>query len=355
MPEIKLKIEDLVLDTDNPRITHADGYQQALQKVVRDQKAKLVRLAESIVERGLSPIERLMVFQVNPKPKRYIALEGNRRVAVLRLLANPAAMTGLEMPEGVRSPLERLAKVFDKSKVEPIDAYEVAAREDGRYCIELRHNGEAEGAGVVGWKPIVAARYRKRGPDIQAFDLVIEHGGFSENEAETIRSGFALSTLKRLIESAEVRAEIGLSVKDGQLSSILPGSELIKPLRRMVLDIAAKKVQSRTFNKTEQMLNYVREFAKGDKPDLTKRVSERPIEGIQKGEFSSIRTRARERATQPERPPQPVFQELAEEFLLVHPRSNERSAKWFSRGTRPAPRAAGRRIRINAAWHLRKA
>lgn len=301
MPEIKLRIEDLVLDTDNPRITHAEGYQQALQKVVKDQNTKLVRLAESIVERGLSPLERLMVLQVNPKPKRYIALEGNRRVAVLRLLANPASMTGLEMPDGVRTPLERLAKVFDKSKVEPIDAYEVAAREDGRYWIELRHNGESEGAGVVGWKPIVAARYRKRGPDIQAFDLVIEHGGFSEDEAERIRSGFRLSTLKRLVESAEVRAEIGLSVKNGQLHSTLPGSELIKPLRRMVLDIAAKKVQSRTFNKTEQMLDYVREFAKADKPDLTKKVSERPIEGIQKGEFSGARARGRQRGTQPER------------------------------------------------------
>ena len=89
-----------------------------------------------------------------------------------------------------------------------------------------------------------------------------------------------MSTLKRLVELAEVRAEIGLSVKNGQLHSALPGSELIKPLRRMVLDIAAKKVQSRTFNKTEQMLYYVREFAKADKPDLTKKVSERPIEGI---------------------------------------------------------------------------
>ena len=37
MPEIKLKISDLVLDHDNPRITHADGQQEALQKIVKDQ------------------------------------------------------------------------------------------------------------------------------------------------------------------------------------------------------------------------------------------------------------------------------------------------------------------------------
>ncbi len=95
MPNIDLKIEHLVLDNDNPRITHAAGQQEALQKVVKDQNTKLVRLAESIVEHGLSPIERLMVMEISAKPKRYIALEGNRRVTVLKLLTNPAAMTGL--------------------------------------------------------------------------------------------------------------------------------------------------------------------------------------------------------------------------------------------------------------------
>jgi hypothetical protein len=197
MAAIEMKIEQLVLDNDNPRITHADGQQQALQKVVKDQKTKLVKLAESIVERGLSPIEKFMVLEVNPKPKRYIALEGNRRVTVLKLLTNPAAMSGLDMPSGMRRSLERLAGIFDKSKVEPIEGYEVGSREEGRYWIELRHNGEDQGRGVVDWKPIVAARFRKKEPAIQAFDMVMEHGGYTEDEAEDIRSGFSLTTLRR--------------------------------------------------------------------------------------------------------------------------------------------------------------
>jgi hypothetical protein len=76
-----------------------------------------------------------------------------------------------------------LASVFDKSKVASIDCYEVSTREDARYWIELRHNGEDQGRGVVSWRPIVAARYRKRSPAIQAFDVVIEHGGFSASSS----------------------------------------------------------------------------------------------------------------------------------------------------------------------------
>lgn len=285
MPDIELKIEQLVLDNDNPRITHSDGQQQALQKVIKDQKMKLVRLAESIVEKGLSPIEKFMVLEVNPNPKRYIALEGNRRVTALRLLTNPAAMTGLDMPDGMQRAIERLAKIFDKSKVEPLEAHEVGSREEGRYWIELRHNGEDDGRGVVGWKPIVASRFRKKEPAIQAFDMVLEHGGFDEEEAESLRSGFSLTTLRRLIESKDVRSEIGLSVKDGQLLTTLPGDEVIKPLKRFIIDIAEKNVDSRRFNKTVPMLDYVRGLKKADKPDLSKKVAERPVEGIAKAEF----------------------------------------------------------------------
>ncbi len=244
---IELKIEHLVLDNDNPRITHSDGQQQAMQKVVRDQKTKLVKLAESIVEHGLSPIERLMVMQVSTSPKRYIALEGNRRVATLRLLTNPAAMTGLDMPEGIQRAIERLAKIFDKSNVEPIDAFEVESREEGRYWIELRHNGEDQGRGVVAWKPIVAARYRKKEPAIQAFDMVMDHGGFAEDAAEKIRTGFSLTTLRRFMESKDVRAELGMTVEKGQLCSVLPGSELIKPLKKVIQDIANKAVELSKF------------------------------------------------------------------------------------------------------------
>ncbi|MFD2053800.1 hypothetical protein ACFSQT_12100 [Mesorhizobium calcicola] len=286
MPDVSLRIEHLVLDTDNPRITHAAGQQEALQKVVRDQKTKLVRLAESIVEHGLSPIEKMMVLEVTEKPKRYIALEGNRRVAALKLLANPAAMTGLVIPAAMQKAIERLASVFDKSKVEPFIAHETASREEGRYWIQLRHNGEDEGRGVVAWKPIVAARYRDKEPAIQALDMVLEHGGFTEDETEAIRSKFNLTTLRRVVEDKTALGHLGLSVKDGELRTTLAASELIKPLRKVVRDIAAKAVNSRTFNKSADIVKYVQGFDKSDRADTSKKVSERSVEGLQKSEFA---------------------------------------------------------------------
>ncbi len=282
---IELKVEHLVLDTDNPRITHADGQRDALQKVIRDQRVKLVRLAQSIVDKGLSPIERLMVLQVSAKPKQYIPLEGNRRVAVLTFLTQPEVMTGLDMPGSMQKIFERLASQFDRSKIEPIACYEVDARDEGRYWIELRHNGENEGRGLVGWTPVTAARWRKRDLGIQAFDLVMDHGGFTPDQIEKIKDGFPLSTLKRLMEVPDVRSLIGLSAKEGILYTEVPPAETIKALKKMVLDLANKTAKSRTLNKTHQMVEYVKGFDKADTPNLKKRIDPRPVEAIPKAEF----------------------------------------------------------------------
>ncbi|MEJ0069573.1 MAG: hypothetical protein WDO24_13520 [Pseudomonadota bacterium] len=261
-----------MLDNDNPRITHSEGQQQTLQKVVRDQKGKLVRLAQDIVEYGLSPIERLMVMQVNPSPRRYIALEGNRRVAALKLLTNPTVMTGLEIPAGMQKTLDRLANSSTRARSPRSSATKLDRAEEGRHWVELRHNGEDQGRGVVGWRPIVAARYRKRSPAIQAFDVVLEHGGFSEVETEELRQAFPLSTFQRFIDSPEVRDLIGLKVTKGELRYNVPPSEFIKPLKKIVSDLADKrgKSNSRRFNNTGQMVDYIKGFAKGDKADLSK-------------------------------------------------------------------------------------
>jgi hypothetical protein len=140
MPEIKLNIRDLALDHDNPRISHAAGQQEALQKIVNDQKTKLVKLAQSIVEHGLNPMDRFLVLRINRSPKTYIALEGNRRIAVFKMLTNPAVMSGLDMPPQMKRIFERLANNFKKTFIEPLSCFELSSREEGRYWLNLRHN-----------------------------------------------------------------------------------------------------------------------------------------------------------------------------------------------------------------------
>lgn len=270
MGPIDLKIEDLVLDHDNPRISHAEGQREALQKIIRDQKTKLVKLAQSIAEKGLNPMDRFLVLRVHQKPERFIALEGNRRTAVFKLLSNPTVMSGLDMPPPMRKIFERLAKDFKKSRVEPIAGYELPSRQEGDYWLELRHKGELGGMGIVNWNASQAQRFRTRSPAIQALDMVTERGGISADLREKIADKFPISTLQRFVEDTEVRKALGFDVKKGKLVTALPAKEAMKPLKRIVSDLATKKKKVGDFMKTRQMLDYLSGFDKSSAPDLSK-------------------------------------------------------------------------------------
>jgi hypothetical protein len=300
MPEIKLKIADLVLDNDNPRITHAEGQQEALQKIVRDQKTKLVKLAQSIADHGLNPMDRLLVLRLNLKPERFIALEGNRRVAVFKLLTNPSVMSGLDMPEPMKRIIERLATNFTKPKIEPISCFELSSRQEGDYWLELRHKGENQGAGIVGWTSVAQMRFKTKPPVVQALEMVTERGGLTAQQRATITDKFPITTLQRLIDTRDVRKLLGIDVKKGKLVTQLPASEAVKPLKKIILDLASKTRQVGSLMRKEQMVEYVSGLDKNLLPDLTKaRGPERTVDEIPISEFGKAVTKTARRKPDP--------------------------------------------------------
>lgn len=305
MPEIKLKIADLVLDHDNPRITHAAGQQEALQKVVNDQKPnKLVKLAQSIVEHGLSPFDRLGVLRINQNPPRYIALEGNRRTAVFKLLTNPAVMSGLDMPAPMKRAFERLAKSFKKSSVEPISGFEMPSRDAARYWLNLRHNIGHGGAGVETWKSMAKRRFTGRPAVVQALELVTERGGLSKSEQASITDKFPVTTLERFLEDRKVRAALGIDVKGGKLITKLPADEVVKPLKKIITDLATKQAQVGRLMTTDAMLKYIADdLGSAHLPDMSKaRATERSVDEIPTSEFSRPKGRVVRRKADPSDP-----------------------------------------------------
>ena len=274
MAEIKLKIKDLILDHDNPRIPHAAGQQEALQKIVNDQKAKLVKLAQSIVEHGLNPMDRFLVLRVNRTPTQFISLEGNRRVAVFKLLTNPAVMSGLDMTAPMKRIFERLATEFKnknkRKEIEPIPCFELASREAGKYWLSLRHNARHEGAGIDQWKTLAQRRFEGKPPAVQALELVTERAGLTPAERSTITETFPTSTLERFFENRKAREELGIDIKDGNLVTKLPADEVAKGLKKIVLDLASRKTRVGKLMKTQDMLDYINDMGEAHRPDLSK-------------------------------------------------------------------------------------
>jgi hypothetical protein len=242
-------------------------------------------------------MDNLLVLRVHQKPERFIALEGNRRVAAFMLLTNPHVMGGLDMPPPMKRIFEREAQKFSKGKIEPISCYELASRQEGDYWLELRHKGENQGRGIVDWTSLAAARFRTRPPAVQALEMVTERGGLTTDQHSKITDRFPTSTLQRFVEDRKVRKALGLDVKKGKLVTTLPASEVIKPLKKIVLDLATKERRVGSFMKTQQMLDYIHGLDKKDLPDLSKaRGPERTVDEIPISEFpKTTRTGTRRR------------------------------------------------------------
>jgi hypothetical protein len=125
-----LKIDSLDLDLGNPRIVRTTDQRDAMQKILKEQGAKLVNLAESIAANGLNPMDRFLVGR-SDKAAKSIVLEGNRRVLAIKLLKSAPLVNDLEMSDAFRKRLIVAGATFKPANVDPLDCFEVADRAEG--------------------------------------------------------------------------------------------------------------------------------------------------------------------------------------------------------------------------------
>lgn len=137
-----LKIDSLDLDLENPRITLASDQRDAMQKILDEQKVKLINLAESIAIRGFSPMDRCLVLRSHLRLGKFIVLEGNRRVLCAKLLKNSSLIQSLTMTDSFRKRLLKASSKFALKNIEPVDCFEVQDRAEGNDWIRQRHRGE---------------------------------------------------------------------------------------------------------------------------------------------------------------------------------------------------------------------
>lgn len=284
MPSKSLKTDDVLLDLENPRISRSTSQREALQKIIEDQDVKLVALAESVTEDGLNPMDRLLVIKTEGEPGKWTVIEGNRRLAALKILSNPAVLAGIEVRPAVQKRFEALAHGWDRS-ITKLDCFELESRAEGATWIKQRHTGENEGRGIVDWGGVASARFRGNDPALQALDLVLKHGSLTDEEKVGIESRFPITTLDRLLSTPAVRSALGLSIQDQKLHTALPPEEVIKPLIRIVRDLTNKSINVTDLKKKEQQVAYVGKFGT-DLPDLAKAIGvTKPIDGMNADDF----------------------------------------------------------------------
>ncbi|WP_155631218.1 hypothetical protein [Burkholderia stagnalis] len=243
-----IELRRIYLDNANPRHDPIDNESDIVAHLIAYEKVKA--LASDIAEKGTSPLERLAVVPHDLARNSYVAVEGNRRLCALKLLADPE-----KAPEPHRGFFRALSK--KASLPEKIEVVAFKDRESARQWIELRHEGALDGVGTRPWNPAQKARFNAQGspssnPNAQALlmlDYAVRRGLISPDERATI----SLTTLTRFLSNPVFRNVLGLaSAKD--LSVVVPQDEFDRGIEKFLRDAMGGKdagVHSRT-NKEER-------------------------------------------------------------------------------------------------------
>ena len=270
MPVININVDKLDLDLANPRYEQQESQREALEMMLMSEPKKTQVLAQHIIDNGLNPTDLIAV--IPGAGDRFIVVEGNRRSAVLRALRKPALLDSLPQTSalsGMVKKMRTLAVLAKGMNLVNIDVALFESREEANVWIALKHTGENSGAGTVGWDGIQAARFRKGDAATALLEYGKNQGWFTEHDINGNRP-FPVSTLTRLIGDPDVRAVLGLELRQGQLSSAVPAAELGKGVKRVVSDLLGDHWTVTKLKGKKDREGYVAQLPVSARPNLQK-------------------------------------------------------------------------------------
>jgi hypothetical protein len=234
--DARIALTDLMLDLGNPRHATVRGQRDAIQALLEDSE-KLLALAKDIAEHGLNPLD---VFLVAPgRADLFTVLEGNRRIAALKLLSHPE----LARPHPSEAKFRRLAATAELP--EEVRCAVASSREEAQHWLELRHTGERGGAGVVPWSTEAQRRFTgHRGTQADralafadAVSQAYPHNANLQANIAKVRKE-RLTTLGRLVSDPYVRERMGVETSEQGLAAHYAPQELEPLLERVLADLA---------------------------------------------------------------------------------------------------------------------
>lgn len=244
-----LNITDLLLNTSNPRFDPVGHQKEAIDEIVLDQREKLVTLARHIAEYGLNPIDPLLV---QPHGTQWLIREGNRRATALKLVNEPDLLP--QEASALKKGFEELNHQLDSDLLKNIPCIVIEDEARINEWVRLKHTGQNEGAGTVGWDATQIARFRvtvEGKPDrrLEFLDYLQSLDGIPLALKESLPS-IKKTNFDRLMDDPDVRTRLGLDIQEELLRPI---GEVNGLLLKVLQDLSSGQLTvSRIYSKADR-------------------------------------------------------------------------------------------------------
>lgn len=143
----EIEVNNIYLDGLNPRlkkIYNVEDQNLILEEILKNHEEKMFTLIKDIYDKKkLNPIDKIILLNEDNK---YIVVEGNRRIASLKILLNKKMIKDINLKL-----FNKIKKLESKDELKEIECIVLKSREEANEWIKLRHTGENNGAGIVPW------------------------------------------------------------------------------------------------------------------------------------------------------------------------------------------------------------
>jgi len=249
----KVRITNILLDEENPRLGKPEmGLRWSQSAILQHFAAnrKVQNLAEDIAAKGLNPSKRPIVMSAPGKQKSFVVLEGNRRLAVAKLIETPRLAGGGAATKKFKDLSKQSAPLLDE-----IECVVVKSREGADHWVRMEHGLGKDGTSTLEWGPSEKSRYQERfhgeGRYSKSTALVDTLADARMIDIPTVRK-VPITTLDRLLNDPEVRTSLGLDFQDISIDDSNREAVL-----RVISDLATGTIKVDKVKTKEQRRKYI--------------------------------------------------------------------------------------------------
>ena len=253
-----IHLDALVFDFRNPRIPAQDSALESMLQLLKEDPDGMLTLAADIVEQGgTNPAE---LANVTRHDDYFVVREGNRRLAVRKILRNPEQLRG-HRPDAEVKRWSTLSKAATNKSL-PTQIMCVIG-DDHEQWVDRRHLGPQGGKGLVPWDAEAKRRRDQRRTGdrdaaVHLLDALKEHDPERFVSLEPPKRTF--TTFARIIESDDGRDALGLDLSGGKIT-LRNGQRTLHLLEQILRDLRRSgpdKLTSRTIHTTRHIVDYLK-------------------------------------------------------------------------------------------------